>query len=405
MEYILLFLTWIAAALFFPRFLRRFHIPWVTAVILAGIFLGPYGLGWASSGEVMDFLSTIGIVFLMFTAGLDTKFSVLKKAGKDVLYFTLLNICVPFASGFFVGYFSNIGVFPSLLLAVCFSSSSVGVIAPMLRELKVESKVKSTLMSAVFLEDVISLILLSVLLNVITPISSVPLELFPIALFAFLLVVLYLIPILQEWLFYWESKEDAFAGQIRGVMVTLALVALMAELIGVHAMVGGFLAGLTLSDILGKRNKLQENFFAISYGFLIPIFLLNLGMTTNITTLFAPGDALFTVIIVVTLIATKSLSGFLGARLAGFPSRTSWGMGFMTSAQMSTTLATASLGLKYGIFTEDILTALVILSIVSIMTSPFLAKLTLGQTVEKPSKFTRLWRGNETSNSHSDETS
>ena len=74
MEYILLFLTWIAAALFFPRFLRRFHIPWVTAVILAGIFLGPYGLGWASSGEVMDFLSTIGIVFLMFTAGLDTKF-------------------------------------------------------------------------------------------------------------------------------------------------------------------------------------------------------------------------------------------------------------------------------------------------------------------------------------------
>jgi len=404
MEYILLFLTWIAAALFFPRFLRRFHIPWVTAVILAGIFLGPYGLGWASSGEVMDFLSTIGIVFLMFTAGLDTKFSVLKKAGKDVLYFTLLNICVPFASGFFVGYFSNIGVFPSLLLAVCFSSSSVGVIAPMLRELKVESKVKSTLMSAVFLEDVISLILLSVLLNAITPISSVPLELFPIALFAFLLIVLYLIPILQEWLFYWESKEDAFAGQIRGVMVTLALVALMAELIGVHAMVGGFLAGLTLSDILAKRNKLQENFFAISYGFLIPIFLLNLGMTTNITTLFAPGDALFTFIIVVTLIATKSLSGFLGARLAGFPSRTSWGMGFMTSAQMSTTLATASLGLKYGIFTEDILTALVILSIVSIMTSPFLAKLTLGHEVEKPSKFTRLWRGNGASNSHSGET-
>jgi len=127
-------------------------------------------------------------------------------------------------------------------------------------------------------------------------------------------------------------------------------------------------------------------------------------MTTNITTLFAPGDALFTFIIVVTLIATKSLSGFLGARLAGFPSRTSWGMGFMTSAQMSTTLATASLGLKYGIFTEDILTALVILSIVSIMTSPFLAKLTLGHEVEKPSKFTRLWRGNGASNSHSGET-
>ncbi|MGC9346047.1 MAG: hypothetical protein ACP5ER_04565 [Candidatus Bathyarchaeales archaeon] len=61
---------------------------------------------------------------------------------------------------------------------------------------------------------------------------------------------------------------------------------------------------------------------------------------------------------------------------------------------MSTTLAAASLGLKYGIFTEDILAALVVLSIVSIVTSPFLAKLTLGYYVEKPSKFAMLWRGN-----------
>ena len=77
MEYFLLFLIWIAAAFFFPRLLRRFQIPWVTAVIFAGILLGPYGLGVVHSGEVMDFLAAIGLVFLMFTAGLDTKFSVL----------------------------------------------------------------------------------------------------------------------------------------------------------------------------------------------------------------------------------------------------------------------------------------------------------------------------------------
>ncbi|MGC9346048.1 MAG: cation:proton antiporter [Candidatus Bathyarchaeales archaeon] len=323
MEYFLLFLIWIAAALFFPRMLRRLQIPWVTAVIFAGIFLGPYGLGVVSPGEVMDFLASLGLVFLMFTAGLDTKFSVLKRAGKDVAYFSMLNLGIPFAVGFSVGFFSGIGVFASLLLAICFSSSSVGVIAPMLREFKVESKIKSTLTSAVFLEDVISLILLAILLNAVAPISPIPLVFFPVALFVFLLIVLYLIPILQEWLFYWESKEDVFAGQIRAVMVTLALVALMAELIGVHAMVGGFLAGLSLSDMLGKRKKLEENVFAISYGFLIPIFLLNLGMTTNVTTFFAPRNAFFTVLIVTTLIISKSVSGFLGARLAGFTSRTS----------------------------------------------------------------------------------
>jgi Kef-type K+ transport system membrane component KefB len=395
MEYFLLFLIWIAAAFFFPVMLRRFQIPWVTAVIFAGILLGPYGLGVVNPGEVMDFLATIGLVFLMFTAGLDTKFSVLKRAGKGVLYFSMVNLGIPFATGCLVGVFLGLGVFASLVLGICFSSSSVGVIVPMLRELKVKSNIKSTVTSAIFLEDVISLILLAVLLKAVAPISAIPLEFFPGALFVFLLIIFYVIPILQEWLFSWGPKKDVFAGQMRAVFITLSLVALMAELIGVHAMVGGFLAGLTLSDMLRRRKKLEENIFAISYGFLIPIFLLNLGLTTNIGTLFAPGDALLTGLIVISLIISKSVSGFLGARLIGFPSRTSWGVGVMTIAQMSTTLATASLALKYGIFTEDILAALVVLSIVTIIIAPLLTKLTLGYKVEKPSKFTVLWRGKE----------
>jgi len=186
-------------------------------------------------------------------------------------------------------------------------------------------------------------------------------------------------------------------------MVTLALVALMAELIGVHAMVGGFLAGLTLSDMLSKRGKIRDSVFAISYGFLIPIFLLNLGMTTNMPALFAPGDALFTFLIVTTLMLSKSVSGFLGGRLVGFNSRASLGMGIITSAQMSTTLATASLGLQYGIFSEEILAALVVLSIISIVIAPLLAKVVLGIETEKPSKFATMWQGNELKANSSEE--
>jgi len=394
MEYFLLFLIWIAAAFFFPVMLRRLQIPWVTAVIFAGILLGPYGLRVVNPGEVMDFLATIGLVFLLFTAGLDTKFSVLKRVGKDVMYFSMVNLGIPFATGCLVGVYLGLDVFASLVLGVCFSSSSVGVIVPMLRELKVESRIKSTLTSAIFLEDVLSLILLAILLKAVVPISPIPLEFFPGVLFVFLIIVFYVIPILQEWLFAWGPRKDVFAGEMRAVFITLSLVALMAELIGVHAMVGGFLAGLILSDMLGKRRKLEENIFAVSYGFLIPIFLLNLGMSTNIATLFTPGDALVTGLIVISLIVCKSVSGFLGARLIGFPSRVSLGMGVMTIAQMSTTLATASLALKYGIFTEDILAALVVLSIVTIIIAPLLTKLTLGYEVEKPSKFTVLWRGN-----------
>jgi len=395
MTYFLLFLIWIAAAFFFPVMLRRFQIPWVTAVIFAGMLLGPYGLNVVNQGEVMDFLATIGLVFLMFTAGLDTKFSVLKKAGKKVVTFSLVNLGIPFSTGILVGTYLGLDFFSSLVLGVCFSSSSIGLIAPMLKELKLKSKVKSTLVSSLFLEDVISLVLLAILLKAVVPISPIPLEIFPIVLLVFVLVVLYVIPILQEWLFWCGPSKDVFAGGVRAVFITLAIVALMAEAIGVHAMVGGFLAGLTLSDMLKRRKKLEENIIAISYGFLIPIFLLSLGMTTNIGAIFAPGDALATGLIILTLIMSKSVSGFIGGRLAGFPLRISWGMGVMTVAQMSTTLATASLAFQYGIFDENIVAALVLLSIVTIIVTPLLTKLILGTTTEKPSKFTILWRGNK----------
>ncbi|MCK4884963.1 cation:proton antiporter, partial [Candidatus Bathyarchaeota archaeon] len=128
----------------------------------------------------------------------------------------------------------------------------------------------------------------------------------------------------------------------------------------------------------------------------IPIFLLNLGMNTNIATIFAPGDLLTTGLILVSLIVSKSVSGFLGGRLVGFPSRISWAMGAMTIAQMSTTLATASLAFQYGIFDENIVAALVLLSIVTIIITPILTKLILRYKTEKPSKFSRLWRGNKT---------
>jgi Kef-type K+ transport system membrane component KefB len=390
-----LFLIWIAAAFFFPVVLRRFQIPWVTAVIFAGMILGPYGLNVISQGEVMSFLATIGLVFLMFTAGLDVKFSTLKKAGRKVFTFSLVNLVLPFTIGCFVGFYLGLNLLASLLLGVCFSSSSVGLIVPMLKELKVKSKFKSTLVSAVFLEDVISLVLLAVLLKAVVPISPIPLEIFPIVLLVFVFVVLYIIPILQEWLFWFGPSKDVFAGGVRAVFITLAVVALMAELIGVHAMVGGFLAGLTLSDMLKRRRKLEENITAISYGFLIPIFLLSLGMSTNLGTLFAPGDALSTGLIVLSLIGSKWISGYLAGRLVGFPSKISWGLGALTIAQMSTTLATASLAYQYGIFDQNIVAALVLLSIITIILTPFLTKLILSTKKKTSTKFSRLWLGDK----------
>lgn len=269
MESLFLFLIWIAAALFFPMLLKRFHVPWVTAVIFAGIFLGAFRF-WRGvhSDETTNLLATLGLIFLMFSSGLYTSLRVLKEAKKDVFLFTLFNLCIPLVTVFSLGFLSGMNAAGSLLVGIVFSSSSVTVITPTLKELKVESKIRQIMTSAVFLEDVVSLVMFTILLNMIAPTYQIPTVIFPVALFLFFAIVFFLIPILQSWLFYWEAEEDEFAGPMRAVLVTLGLVALMAELIGLHAMVGGFLAGLTLSDMLSKQAKVKDGIFAVSYGFL-----------------------------------------------------------------------------------------------------------------------------------------
>ena len=382
-EYYIIFLLWIAAAFFFPRILRRIHIPWVTAVILAGIVMGPHVLGLINPNELMDFLATLGLILLMFSAGADTKMSALKSAGKEVIYFTLLNMGIPMLVGFSVGLFLGLEPLAAAVLSACFGSSSVAVIIPTLKELKTEARIGSLMTPSIFLADVISLIFLAVLLKPLVDMSPVPLEIFPIALIAFLVITLYLMPKLQERLMSWCSEKDEFSSQIRTIFITVAIVAILAEFIGIHAMVGGFLAGLSLSKMLETQKHLQENIVTISYGFLIPIFLLYVGMTTNITTLFTPGDAILTLLIIISLITSKTVSGFLGGRLLGFSKRTSAGMGFMTTAQLSTTLATATVATQYGIFSDDLLTAIVVLSIVTIIIAPILTRAILRQKCEE----------------------
>ena len=116
-------------------------------------------------------------------------------------------------------------------------------------------------------------------------------------------------------------------------------------------------------------------------------------MTTNVDTLLVPQDAALAGLIIISLIASKIASGYLGARLARFPSRVSFGMGVMTIPQMSTTLATASIAASYGIFSDALLAGLVVLSMVTITIAPFLTGLVFQRETRKPSRFEKLWRG------------
>ena len=387
MEHVLLFLIWIIAAFLLPELLGRLRIPWLTSVILVGIIFGPYGFELIQPTETIDFLARLGLIFLMFLGGLEVKTSEIKRRWREVFYFTSANFLLPLAIGFIVGLLLNLPFFGIMMLGICASSSFVGVIIPILMDLKVETRVLSTVATATFIEDLISLILATVIIEVVEQSESISLLFFPFILIALIVFTLHITPRLYKLLLEWFSRGDVFESDTGATLLIIALTAFITGLIGVHEITGAFLAGVALSDMLEKRVEIKSKIFSISYGFLVPMFLLSLGFTINIRLLLSPENALTALIIVTSFIAGKIIGGFIGAKIQSFNVRESIGMGIATVPRLSVALAVASIARSHGLFNEDIIASLLIMAIITILVSPTLTKIFLGSKAKVEERF------------------
>jgi len=178
MEFLPFFLILLATVLFATAF-RRFHLPWVLALITAGVVVGPYGLEVAEVTPTLGFLSQIGLIFLMFMAGLETKFDSFKELKYDIGWLSALNSLIPLAAGIALGFWFEFSLTASLLIGIIFMSSSIAVIIPTLESLNLtHTKLGRSIVSSTIIEDVLSLILLSILLQSVNPLTSLPLPSF-----------------------------------------------------------------------------------------------------------------------------------------------------------------------------------------------------------------------------------
>lgn len=376
MDFLPFFLVLLAGIIFSSIF-RRFHLPWVVGLIIAGIAFGPHGLAWLEVTPVITFMGQVGLVFLMFMAGLETKLSSFKELGRTSLSLAILNGLVPFVVGFGIGMLFGLSVLASLLLGAVFISSSIAVIVPTL-ELQglISSRLGRTIVSATIIEDVASLLLLSVLLQTIDPATSLPLPLFYALLFGVLVLLRRALPMVRI-LFSpsdGKSSKDIFQRDVRLIITLLIGTVIIFELLGLHPIIAGFFAGLVLSDSI-KSDLLIDKLRTLSYGLFIPIFFVVIGLETNISLLLAAGGAAaLSFIVLFGSITSKFFSGWFGARMGGFAQRESLIVGAATIPQLSTTLAVVFSGTQLGLFTEELMTAMVVLSVVTTLLAPILVQ-------------------------------
>lgn len=370
MELLPFFLILLTSVLFAAAF-RRFHLPWVIALISAGIIVGPHGFGIAAPTPTLTFLSEIGLIFLMFMAGLEISFQSFKNLKHDIGWLALLNGYIPFAAGVGLGLAFDYSLTASLLLGIIFISSSIAVIIPTLESYHLSTtKLGQTIVASTILVDVASLILLSVLLQSVQPITDLPLPSFYFLVTLIMVGFAFLLPKIRGLVPHRRNEPDLFESEVRLIFAMMLGVVVTFELLGLHPIIAGFFAGLILSDSI-KSDLLRDKLRTMSYGIFIPVFFIVIGIETDITVFIGSLSTagLIASVVAVSIVA-KLFSGWLGGRLIGFSNRDASIIGLATIPQLSTTLAVVFAAVEFGILESELITAMVALSMVTTLIAP-----------------------------------
>jgi Kef-type K+ transport system membrane component KefB len=373
MESLTAFFVIIFVGLFSGALLRKLHFPWVIALILGGIFIGPEFLDIFEPNYTTEFIGDVGLIFMMFMAGLETKLDSFKESSNKLLLLALINGFVPFLIGMSLGYVLGYKPVTILFMGVVYISSSVAIVIPTLEANNLfKFQIGRAVMTTSILQDVASLIALSFLLQKISPVTDIPLYLFYPMMIISLIILRYSLPKIQEVLESVIVKKDLFQEELRAVFLILFGTILIFELLGLHPIVGGFFVGLVLSDSI-SHDVLLGKIRAIGYGVFIPTFFVLVGLNTDLKIIFQAENALFTVLLVVTSsILAKLLSGYFGAKIVGYDNAKALFFGASSVPQLSTTLAVSYTATTLGIIGPEINTAFVALSIISTMVGPIL---------------------------------
>ena len=417
--FLIIFMTFWAIITLAPLGFRKFKVPGVIVLLVTGMIIGPNGLGLLNflaknlnflgvdpevirthSLTMVNSLGSLGLVFLMTLAGLEADFKLIKTVRKPTIWLSILTFMMPAVAGFMV-YFNFVpdDLPGQLLYASLFASHSVGIVFPVIRELKLsQTRFGAAVLISTVITDIGSIILLAVSvqlkrqtsLNGANAIKSLSLfDYIDPAIFGNWFVPIFLIiAILYMVIFCWcvnkaGNKMIQWLGHDEDSLVTVFLFMIMmtvlvGEFLGINLVVGAFIAGLGLSRIIkqvSSGSALFAKLEGIGYSLLIPFLFISIGMKTDFTLLFKSTDNLTIIIYtVIGLVGSKVLSGFLAMRFSGFSSGKGLCAGLMTVPQLSATLAAAAIGKDLGMLSDDFFNAIIVLSIVTTLPIPNLVR-------------------------------
>ncbi len=357
-----------------PNLLKKFNIPAITSIMIAGIIIGPYGLNILQVDETLKVLADFGAIMLMFLAGLEVDNETLKQEFKNSLILSLFSLLIPGFGGYLIGQYLGLGFIGSLLYAVIFASHSVAIVYAILDELKmVKTRLGTIILSGTIIVDLLTLLLLSVVIKLGT--GGDDIGMFLLESLMYIIILLVSIPFLSKYIL--KLFEKLHAQRIHYVLFIIFITIIVGEAIGIHPIVGAFICGVAVSEALTKKEHdelLNKNLNAIGYGFFIPIFFLVLGMETNIRVIFDLSNLELFLITLISAVALKFISGSMALRVLGFDRMKNIIGGLLTVPKISASLVAASIGRELGLIGNEIFVTIVALSVITATITPIAIK-------------------------------
>lgn len=351
---------------------RRIRIPAVVGQILIGIVLAPAALGWLQGGHTIEVLSEIGVILLMFLAGLESDLGVLKKNFKPALLVALAGVLVPLLVFWGVTTMMGYAFSTAIFYGIVFAATSVSITVEVLQEYgKLSTKAGSIILGAAVVDDILAVLALSIFTSTQSSSGNLPKQFFMEFLFLIFLVLVHK-SIPKVWRFV--EKLPVYAKNTTAALILCLVLSLLADAAGMSAVIGSFFAGLALSQT-DVSHKIEKYSSAIAYVVFIPVFFVSIAISVTFESIFEhPILILFFTLLAV---LTKFIPAYFIGKSTGLTSSDSAlvGTGMVSRGEMA--LIIAQIGLASQVINSDIYSELVIVIILSTLIAPFLIKLSL----------------------------
>ena len=369
---------------------KRIQMPQVVGALLAGLILGPAMLNVLRETEFLTQLSELGVIVLMFSAGVGTDIQELKHSGKAGFLVALLGVLVPLALGTGLAVFAArvgmivySGFLEAVFIGTVLTATSVSITVETLKELgKLETKVGNTILAAALIDDVLGLIALTIVSSVAGGQESILLVLVKIVLFFVFAAVVSLLALkFFRWLMsLWPGRERR-----RYPVLAFVLCLLMAycaeEFFGVADITGAYVAGLVIS-CTPRAAYIQSKFEPLSFLLLTPVFFASVGIKANVSGMDA-RLVIFSVLLLLVSIITKIIGCGLGAKLCRFTGKESLQVGVGMVCRGEVALIVANRGLELGVLSAAMMAPVIITVVGGTILTPVMLKLVFrhdGQT-------------------------